>query len=303
MKVWNKLVALVLVLVLALSLTACGGFSGRMAKAAIKMQKVQNLRMDIDVDLGMSMSVFGEAMDLSTAITGPVDIINAPMKLKADLNMTVMDEPIDLLCYADQAGNSTIVYFSADDGENWSKTTTETGDLSANASMNADTIKALAALASSFEEKGTETVKGSEAIVYSAVLDMTQLEGILSLQNTLDAIEKVSDLKLDELDLSTVAPVPVTLCIDKKTNMLVKYTADVTSLMQAMTPLILQAALDSALSESGLGDLADLGNMDLSSFFQFDVSKVVVSAVLYDFDAVGEITIPPEALAAEELSV
>ena len=32
MKIWHKLVALILVLVLALSLTACGGFSGRMAK-------------------------------------------------------------------------------------------------------------------------------------------------------------------------------------------------------------------------------------------------------------------------------
>ena len=78
--------------------------------------------------------------------------------------------------------------------------------------------------------------------------------------------------------------------------MLVKCSVDLTGLMQTMLPVLTQAAIQSAMQESGLGNIGGLGLSLLG--FELNVSKLVASAVLYDFDAVGEIVIPPEALSA-----
>lgn len=301
----KKALALLLVLLMVPCLSACGGFAGRMARAALKMQKLQSLRMDIDVDLGMRLSMFGEDLDLDLEVTGPIDLITSPLKAKAALQAAALGETSDILCYMEQVGSRLVVHTSVDNGETWERTDIDTPAPSAGGGLNAKSIAGLAKLASAFQESGTETVRGSQAVVYHGAVPMSDLEQIVDFSKIPASIEKSSGIKIDEsaLDFSAVAPIPVTLCIDDDSGMIVKFSVDLTGPMQVLIPVVLQAAVKSALDSSPLAGLGDLGDLNLGSLgslgFEMNLSKALVSAELYDFDRVSQITIPSEAISAQ----
>ena len=302
MKSVRKLIALFLVLVLALSLSACGGFAGKMAKAASRMQKLQSLRMDLNIDVGLSMSLFGEALDLDMLLSGPAEVIHSPLKAKASFTMNMMEETLDTLCYLEKSGDKILTYLSPDNGKTWTKTETGASGLPETGGIDSKSLAGLAKLSSSFQEAGTETVRGSEAVVYSGTLSAADLESVLDIPTMLKSIETATGTKLDEdaLDFSSVSPTPIVLCLDKKSGMLVKTSIDMTGLMQVMMPVVMDTAIKSALDAGGLGGLAGLdpGMLGLECNF----SRLIVTVVFYDFDSVGEITIPPDALAAKAIT-
>ena len=63
--------------------------------------------------------------------------------------------------------------------------------------------------------------------------------------------------------------------------------------------MVMKVAMQSMAAQSGV-DAAEMEDFDLSALgFNLDIHTLNISAELYNFDAVDEITIPPEALAAE----
>ena len=293
----KKTIAIILVLILALGMTACSGTESQLGKATMKMQKLKNFRMDLDLDLGMNVTMFGEAMDMDMTMTGTGEFITNPLKGKMDLTMTAMDEPQKLLCYLDRDGNDLNIYTSSDDGKTWSKSTADASRFP-ESGVDKETLAWMEKIAATFEETGTETVNGSEAVVYSGVISMADFGEKMDLGEILGNVNEPMDVQIDwsAINLSSISDIPLTLCIDKKSGMIVKYTMDMTSMMQDLMPAIIQTVMASSMGG------ADLGGMDLSMLgFEFNFSKLVVTAVLYDFDSVGEITIPPEALTAKPL--
>ena len=116
-----------------------------------------------------------------------------------------------------------------------------------------------------------------------------------------EAIKKAldTDVDLSEIDLSDLGDVPLTFSIDKKSSMLVKVSMDLTEMVQKLMPVILKLVMKTVVDQSGLGALAGLGGLDLGMLgIDFDVRQLVITVELYDFDAVGEITIPPEVHSA-----
>jgi hypothetical protein len=62
----------------------------------------------------------------------------------------------------------------------------------------------------------------------------------------------------------------------------------------------MKVVMKSVAAESGMEVSAEMEDFDLSELgFTMDIRTLTVSAELYNFDAIGEITIPPVALAAE----
>jgi hypothetical protein len=106
-------------------------------------------------------------------------------------------------------------------------------------------------------------------------------------------------LDLSGMDLTALGSIPVTIGFDKENDLIVKGSIDLTETVQNLIPMVMKVAMQSMAAQSGV-DAAEMEDFDLSALgFSLDIHTLNVSAELYNFDAVGEITIPPEALAAE----
>ena len=107
-------------------------------------------------------------------------------------------------------------------------------------------------------------------------------------------------LDLSGLDLAALGSIPVTIGFDKENDLIVKGSVDLTETVQNLIPMVMKVAMQSMAAQSGMEGMEGMEDFDLSALgFNLDIHNLTVSAELYNFDAVGEITIPAEALAAE----
>ena len=297
----KKFLALLLIAVLVLSLSGCGLAQGRLAIAAAKMQKLNSLRMDLDFDFGMTMSMLGESTDMDMDITGTVSLTGDPLRVESDLSTEIFGEPFHILCYSNKEGSKLVSYLSTDGGKLWTRNETDVS-VPEGGLLNTQTVAGIIKLAGSFSEQGTETVRGSEAIVYVGEITGEDLNAVFADAGMEAELEKAlkADIPDGSLDFTGIDPVSMTLCLDKSSNMFSRLTLDLSPMMRVLTPVVLHTAVSSALSQNSLGDL---GSLDLSILgFSFDLSRVVLSCELYDFDAVGDISIPAEALSAQTVA-
>lgn len=303
MKQTRKLIALLLAMIMMFCLTGCDGLFGvKMTRAALKMQKLQSLRSDITSDLSLNVTLMGEGLDLDMTASGTVDVILSPLLVKADLTLNMLDENVDTLSYLEQKGDKLLIYSSADEGETWSRTEVDASSLAENGKMDTKSLTQLAKLANSFEEVGTEMVKGSEATIYSGKITGADLASSGDLDAVVDSIGDGtgSGIDLSALDFSNVGDIPLTVGIDKESGMVVKCGIDLTSLMQAVLPVALDAAMKTAMADGALGEMGGLGLDALG--LQLNLNKLTADAELYDFDAVSEIVIPDAALNAVDIA-
>ena len=279
----KKLLALLLVFVMALSLTACSGFDADALKAVKQLEELDSLRADLDITIGVKMMGF---MSMDFNMAGTADITTDPAMAKGNLGLDlgILGEAMNIDFYFKNVDGKALTSTSTDGGQTWDRNETEMPAFKLSNALNADTIKALAAFASSFEESGTETVKGSEATVYAGVIKWADLMAMSSdpaaLQSANEAIG--ADVSKMEFDI------PVTVSIDKASDMPVKFTIDLSQMMQEFMPLALQkAAEDDSTIDAETAEL-------LSSL---DFHTLVVSCTLYDFNTVSEIVIPAGVFA------
>ena len=277
MKTFKRCMAVLLVLALALALAGCG-FAAKMARAAKKMEKLQSYRMDLDMDM---------------KITGSSDVSLDPARTRTDMRIGMLGQEIPMLSYTDKTDAGLVTYSSPDGGKTWVRQTVESPELAEAAGKNG--FANLLKLAAGFEKTGTETVRGSEATVYSGVITGEDMERVMEMSGVLKNVFSSMDMSMDGLDLSQYGGIPTTISLDNKSGMVVRYTMDMTEFMGKMMPAMMDAVMKDAAAESGLG------NLDLSTLgFSVETGRVFAAVELYDFDAVGTIEIPAEALAAPE---
>ena len=119
MKQLKKILVIVLALAMVLSLSACGAFETKMARAAQKMSKVESFRMDMDMDMDMSISVMGESFGIDANVEAEMDVLTQPVKVGGSMAMDMMGEEIEFLFYVEQTDDGYTLYLSPDDGETW----------------------------------------------------------------------------------------------------------------------------------------------------------------------------------------
>ena len=294
MKLFKRCTAVLLILALALALAGCG-FAAKMTRAAKKMEKLQSYRMDLDMDMALKLSMLGQSMDMDMKISGSSDVNTDPSRTKAELRIKMLGQDIPMLSYTDKTDTGLVTYSSPDGGKAWTRQTVESPELAEAAGKNGFTR--LLKLASAFEKTGTETVRGSEATVYSGVISGEDLESVMEISGVLKNVFSTMDMSMDGLDLTQYGGIPTTISLDNKSGMVVRYTMDMTEFMGKMMPAMMDAVMKEAAADSGLEglDLSKLG-------FSVETGRVFAAVELYDFDAVGTIEIPAEALAASELA-
>ena len=300
MKRYQKVLALLLISLMALSLSGCSLIT--ITKTASNMNSLKSVSADLALNLNMDMTMMDETSPLEIAVSGPFDFDLANGKGKADLALDLMGENVDLLLYYERLEDKFVIYTSADNGETWSKNETALSDQQEKDSSDLKALAMIKKLSNSFEETGTETVRGKEAVIYSGNILWEDLAGDVDLSSAAEAAGSASGMPLDfsDLDLTALGSIPVTIGYDKENDLIVKGSADLTETVQNLIPMVMKVVMKSIAAESGMEDSAEMEDFDLSDLgFSLDIRTLNVSAELYNFDAVGEITIPPEALAAE----
>ena len=300
MKRYQKVLALLLISLMALSLSGCSLIT--ITKTASNMNNLKSVSADTVLNLSVDMAMMGETSPFEIAVSGPFDFDLANGKGKGDLTLDLMGENVNLLLYYERLEDKVVIYTSADSGETWSKNETSLSDQQEKGSSDLKSLAMIKKLSKSFEETGTEIVRGKEAVIYSGTILWKDLVGDVDLSSAAEAAGSASGMQFDlsDLDLTTLGSIPLTVGYDKENDLIVKGSADLTETVQNLIPMIMKVAMKSIAAESGMEDSSEMEDFDpIDLGFTMDIQTLTVSAELYNFDAVGEITIPPEALAAK----
>lgn len=286
----KRVLAALLVLTLTLTLAGCGGFAGRMIAAVKKMEKVQSYRADLNLDAAITVTALGQEMPIDLKLSGTSDVSADSGRSRTDLHVPLFGEDLAFLCFTERTEDGYAIFLSANGGKNWTHRHAEIP-----APKNKASLSALRDLASRFAETGVETIKGSEATVYAGTLTGEDLENTLHLSETLTNAFEAMELPSDAAAAKDWGDVPVTIAIDNKSGLVTRYTLDLTAFLAKLTPKIMDAVVSAVSEEVGLGGI-DPGLPG----FSLEIGQVKAEAVLYDFDAVGTIEIPQDALSAPE---
>lgn len=272
MKKTKRIIVFTILAAMLLSLCGCGMFRTRVAKAAVKMSKLESLHADIEAQLGMSVSVIGQDVNADVTVTGGADIQRDPAQMYMDLTADVVSLEQGLLLYGTGRNGGFDVYYSADSGKNWVKGSIDADVDTKNTKVDGKSaFLLLSDSAASFKEYGKEKVNGADAIRYNGEITSDELKTALKLANAKQALEEGLGVELDDDVFSDIGSIPVSIWIDIKTDMIVRIEMDLSEAMQGLVPAI----VDKAMSKAGVG-------IDVDT----KVHDVIVSITLSEFDAV-----------------
>lgn len=272
MKKAKRILVFAILAAMLLSLCGCGMFRTHVAKAAIKMSKLDSLHADIEMQIGMGISLLGQDVNADAAITGGADIQRDPERVYVNLMAEVAGFEQNLLFYGVGRDGGFDVYSSADSGDSWTKDSIENDDSSKNSKADGKSLFLLLSdSAASFKEYGKEKVNGSDAIRYNGKITSDELRQALELANAKQALEESLDVELDDDVFEDLGDVPVSIWIDVKSGMIVRIEMDMSDVMQGLVPVLVDKAMEKA--DVGIG-------------VNTKVYDVTLSVTLSEFDAV-----------------
>lgn len=271
MKKAKRILVFAMLAAMLLSLCGCGMFRTHVAKAAVKMSKLESLHADVDMQVGMGISVLGQDVNADAAITGGVDIQRSPERLYADLTAEVEGFEQDLLLYGIGRDGGYDIYSSADSGESWTKGSVENDSANSRKADGKSIFLLLSESAASFKEYGKEKVNSSDALRYNGRITSDELKQALELANAKQALEESLDVKLDDDVFANLGDVPVSIWIDVESGMIVRIEMDMSDVMQGLVPVLVDKAMEKA--DIGIG-------------VDTKVHEVTVSITLSEFDSV-----------------
>ena len=201
-----------------------------------------------------------------------------------------MDAADRVLCCLQKTNDGYTLFISWDEGKTWTETALslpaaeETVDPANSSPLSSgDLIKAALALSIYFEDAGSVTLTDSDGVVhdglcYEGLIPAAILQEALAAVNLGEKLDEAAPLRFRDEYLSLVGDLPVTLVLDKSSNMVLHVELDLT---QALGPLAEQFFRDLAAN----AELLDMA-VDLS------VDRITISTDLSRFDRVT--VTPPE---------
>lgn len=272
MKKTKRILVFAILAAMLLSLCGCGMFRTCVAKAAVKMSKLESLHADIEAQLGVEISVLGQDVSVDASVTGGADIQRDPARMNMNLTADIASLEQGLLLYGTERDGGFDIYYSADSGKNWIKGSVDADVDTKNAKVDGKSaFLLLSDSAASFKEYGKEKVNGADTIRYNGEITSDELKMALKIANAKQALEEGLGVELDNDVFSDIGSVPVSIWIDMKTDMIVRVEMDLSDVMQGIVPAI----VDKAMGQSGVG-------IDVDT----KVHDVIVSITLSEFDAV-----------------
>ena len=283
----KRALALLLAAVLVLSLTGCGVFDTRMARAVQKMSKLSSLRMDLTAEMTLSLTTeaAGESVEAAAVLKVPVrctsgiDIFTDPLLARAELALDLPGRTTGLSAYLEKTETCYNLYSLRSTGSIWQKQ----GFTDLNRAK-VTGLKYIVQGAETFVQGAEEEIGGAKAVRYDGCIVGEYLEGLLELYGVRELLADGFGLQLAPDLFQEMKDVPASLWLDSDSGMIVRISLDLTELGAQMGG----KQLDDLRRAS---DFDALGlNIALESF--------VVTVDLSQFDAVEAFAIPEEAQAA-----
>ena len=272
MKKTKRILVFAILAAMLLSLCGCGMFRTHVAKAAIKMSKLESLHADVEMQISMGISVLGQDVNADATVTGGADIQRDPERVYVNMNAEVAGFEQNMLLYAVGRDGGADVYSSADSGESWTKDSIENDDSSKSSKADGKSVFLLLSdSAASFKEYGKEKVNGADAIRYNGKITSDELKQALELADVKQSLEESLDVELDDDVFEDLGDVPVSIWIDVKSGMIVRVEMDMSDVMQGLVPVLVDKAMEK--TDIGIG-------------VNTKVYDVTVSITLSEFDAV-----------------
>lgn len=276
MKFGRRAAALTLGGLLALSVTACGGTTNKgnsAEKIQAALEKINAIQsMDATMFMEMDMSAMGQSIETDTTMN--MSCFNDPMKLKADMTVSMGElGAVSMSVYAQQDGEQCSTYLY--DGASWTVQTMEIDDLQQYDAQQSMDLYLESGVDYAYE--GTEEINGMTTDKYSGVIRGDAMEEVMKASGATSNLESSLGSSVDLSDLySDMEDMPITVWIDQETGYPVRYYMEMTDVMQAM--------MTKMFSSMGAGSIT--------------IGKMQITMDCFNFDNVADFEIPAEALAA-----
>lgn len=278
MKTGKKLAALLLAAVLLLSLSGCGAFETKMARAWQKLDKADCMQIKIADDLIVDVTAGGMKLPFAVSLSGTVDLYLDPVQAKADLTVSWPGTELKLLAYAEEENDTVNVYTNLNGGEIWEKAsyTASKPRLSPNG------LKYVIEGAETFREVEQPGVTDG-SIRFDGQLPGSFIQGFLELYEVEERLERDFGLEIPDDLFTNLNSVPTSLWLNKQGE-LDLIVLEPTALLNGLMPKL----LDELRRTSGLDQLP----------LEHTVESNQIILQLGQFDALPMLEIPEEALAA-----
>lgn len=277
MKLGKRTAAIALGILLAVSMTACGGTGETAGDIPTALEKINAVKsMDATMVMELDMSIMDQSMETETTMS--LSCFNDPMKLKADITMDMGQlGTMDMRMYAAMDGDTYTAYLY--DGTAW---TAQTVDMSALQQYDAqESMNLYLESAEDYTQEGTEEINGSTANKFTGVIRGDALEEVLVNSGAVSSLEtSTGDLDLADL-YSDLGDLEITVWVDQESGYPVRYAMDMTEMMQSI--------MDKAMA-------ASVSDADTSGTMTMD--KVTMVMDCFNFDNAADFEIPEEALSA-----
>lgn len=286
MKLWKKILSLVLVLAVALAVVACGSFEPRMVVGLQKMSKLESYHTDTTLTADLTLNVLGIDMPVKLKAHAVGDHQRDPSANLFDVELSLPDQDFaqSVLLFTRSEDGKREVYTSLDGGKSWveerdkDEAPVENDAQATPAIKTGDLFKLAVGLGGYFSEVADASDKDS--LVYEGVLPAEIVEELL-LNLDLSALEEAlpEGTELDPAALA--ADLPVVLALDRHSSMITRAELDLTGCAAAAADVLLKAFLE----QYGVADVSIALHME----------SVRVVCELSQFDSV---TVTPPELPA-----
>jgi hypothetical protein len=265
-------------LICVLALTGCKALTPeeQLQKALENMQNIQS--MEATMTMTLNMNLMGQQVDAKSV--SKMTSFQDPLKVKMEVAAEVAGEKGGSVVYLQQEGEAMTAY--AYDGANWTHDVLTGEDLESMLEQVDPKVAMDLYLGnlSSFTA-GVESLDGAACYKLQGVLTGEALVDAMRASGALDSVDPtLQDSEQFDRLFSGLGDLPVSVWIEQKTLYPVRYTMDMTALMDS-------------LMANMLVELGDTGGL-----LQVEISNCQVEMVCANFNKATEFDIPAEALAS-----
>ena len=266
----------------ALSLAACASGKPATPEEVLKAasEKVAAAKsMSSEVIMDMKMASAGQTIQMT--MTGAVEAIEEPMAMHMDMTMDMgAMGSMKMQMYMTEEEGAYQLYVGTDDGSGattWAAQSVPDADQMKQYDTQAN-MELYLKSGSNFQENGTETIEGKETVRYDGVITNECFNEVFTSTGVLDQFSSLGvDAETAQSMLTDLGDLPISVWVEKESNLPVKYEMDMTAIMQSIMTKTMEAA---------------------DSTETITVESVYMTMLIHGIDNVESIEVPQEALDA-----
>ncbi len=292
MKFIKKVMAVLLIFVMAFTVVGCGKMTPAdlIKKVSAQTANIKSMEAVMDMDMGFTITAGGEEQNMTTKAKSNIYSTIEPLAVKLEMNMNmnaggqaqdmdmeiyVVEEDGNIVTYTGFAGMWQKQALSAEQ----QKSILQQYDAKSNLNLYLENVD-------SFTEVVTEKLDGVEVYRLNGTLTGDSLQKAVEAAGALQQLDQIIGSNAEEMEAALfkdMGDMPIVIWVDKKDYMPVRYEMDMTQVMQKMMANM-------------FGVISETTGEALPEDFAFDCSSMKIIMNITGVNNVAPIEVPQEAL-------